>query len=392
MRSARESITRSLLGMNRKYSSTCFLSSLLFIVIYAWPSLREPFLPQTEAIALKQRKCTTSSPSDDRSWPINQVDPREHEGYCKEEVDVCPSIFLPLQRIYSDLKRQNRMSNFVVNIGANDGKAADPLYPVLMRFPDINYVGFEPSSLIDSLRENLQPFKNAVAEHEAITPSNVKQQVAKYMSTHGVSSAPDIIKIDTDGCDCHILSSLMVDPLMHSKVIQIELNHVLPPPISYMDMCESDVYGRSSNSNLDVWGCSMQAAYDIVRPHGYVLLQYDWPDAVFIHSAFLPAFPCLTAAGEDFFHRNYWTGFFHAKENYSRFHQHVTNSTFVQSIELLALRAHLHPRSTLENIISTQQASWNKVPLWIELSVSGSTVSAQIRRPVGETLHVMWGR
>ena len=46
----------------------------------------------------------------------------------------------------------------------------------------------------------------------------------------------DIFKLDIDGCECHILSTLM-QTLPRSrwnrpKIIQIELNHILPPPIA----------------------------------------------------------------------------------------------------------------------------------------------------------------
>lgn len=35
---------------------------------------------------------------------------------------------------------------------------------------------------------------------------------------------------------------------------------------------------------LQVYGCSVAAAFDIVHAKGYQLLQYDWPDATFIQS------------------------------------------------------------------------------------------------------------
>ena len=37
----------------------------------------------------------------------------------------------------------------------------------------------------------------------------------------------------------------------------------------------------------------MQAAVDVLRPHGYRLLQYDFPDAVFLQDAYIEAFPCV---------------------------------------------------------------------------------------------------
>ena len=69
-----------------------------------------------------------------------------------------------------------------------------------------------------------------------------------------------------------------------------------------------------------------------MQPHGYELLQYDWPDAVFVHRNYSAAFPCLS---KDFM-RNYWIGFHHAREHYSRFTTFVTNKTFVASVTDLA--------------------------------------------------------
>ena len=66
-----------------------------------------------------------------------------------------------------------------------------------------------------------------------------------------------MLKIDIDGCECHLLSILMRDPYYHAKVIQVELNHHIMPPISYKGMCRDGDHGRNSNS-LDVWGCSIQ--------------------------------------------------------------------------------------------------------------------------------------
>ena len=86
-------------------------------------------------------------------------------------------------------------------------------------------------------------------------------------------------------------------------------------------MCRNDVSGRSTGSqkglNLDVWGCSMQAAWDIVRPHGYLLLQYDWPDALFVHEAYAHMFPCLLRRHN--MSDGYWIGYDHASKHYERF-------------------------------------------------------------------------
>ena len=134
----------------------------------------------------------------------------------------------------------------------------------------------------------------------------------------------------------------------------------------------------------------MQAAYDIVKDLGYILLQYDWPDAVFVHSSYADVFPCLTSTDDDTFQVNHWKGFFHAKDHYSRFNTHVTNMTFFNEITELALRSHLYPRSTIEHIVETQKASWTKDPLWIELGIAGSNIRADIRQTAGNELQVVW--
>jgi hypothetical protein len=119
-------------------------------------------------------------------------------------------------------------------------------------------------------------------------------------------------KVDIDMCECHVLTELLRDEYYHAKIFLVEVNQLLPPPISFKEMCWSEGVGvgvggptaaptsgapaageslvgashsrrhanrlnfnmRNSQS-ADVWGCSMQAAEDILRPHGYGLLQYD---------------------------------------------------------------------------------------------------------------------
>jgi hypothetical protein len=188
----------------------------------------------------------------------------------------------------------------------------------------------------------------------------------------------DFLKIDVDGCDCHLLEELLKDPFFRAKVIQIELNHHVPPPIAYKDMCANDTYGRSS-SNLDVWGCSMQAAYDLVQPLGYELLQHDWPDAVFIHSSYRNVFPCLlgnSTTGVNY-ERNYWVGFNHAKRHYTRFQVHQNNREFVANLTLMSTLAHGQPEQIFKSFIDTYGPLWTKRPLWIEMRIGNAAMSVR---------------
>ena len=344
----------------------------------------------TYATALPAVSASVDCPTHGSTWPINSVVPPEPSGSCKLETDVCPSIFLPLNRIWSELQRYapESMSSYVQNVGAKDGLAADPLLPLFRAYPNTAAVAMEPSNrMFPRLQRNMQQFANVRPLKAAISPSNAVE-LLRY-DTHRNGSATvrtmDIFKLDIDGCECHILEVLLSSPeaWAHPKVIQIEMNHLLIPPLGYRDMCANDAPGRSTGqgrdlySNLDVWGCSVQAAYDIVRPHGYKLLQYDWPDAVFVHSNFSAAFPCIPV---NEFMRTFWVGYMHARQHYRRWKLHQTHNWFADQLPELAMRSVYDPRQALELIVATYNSSWVKSPLWLEMSVAGSSCRLTVKR------------
>ena len=76
------------------------------------------------------------------TYPINSVDPPIEMGYCKEEPDVCPSIFLSQENIHSEIRkmRDNLLSFVAINIGAQDGVRADPVYPLLKKYQHFTVV------------------------------------------------------------------------------------------------------------------------------------------------------------------------------------------------------------------------------------------------------------
>lgn len=324
---------------------------------------------------------------DNGTWPINSVTPLEPLGYCKEEADVCPSIFLPLDRIWHELNKTvpEQMSSYVQNVGARDGKAGDPLYPVLAKYPHIAARMFEPGDTFQALQNNMKQFPNVELRKEPISPGNSMDKLS-YRAAGGNSM--DIFKLDIDGCECHILEKLLQgstgSPISWGlpKIIQLELNHIIAPPISYKDMCKDDVHGRSGGS-LDVWGCSMQAAYDLVAPHGYYLFQYDWPDGVFIHKQYADAFPCLPT-GPAYYMRNYWIGLNWAREKYSRFKQHMSDRNWAERMPELAEASFLKPTETIQNVFDHYKSTFTKRPLWIEMAIAGTNVGATISADVGE--------
>ena len=332
--------------------------------------------PTALATPFSRRECNLYSTS-----PIDLVDPPEASGYCKQELDVCPSIFLSIERIHRNLAKSfpGNMSFYAVNIGANDGKSADPLYSLLEKQPDFGILQIEPSNdLFPKLKSNMAGFPNVEVLQSAVTVATAREVAKSKMTPVKFPrryKSMDVMKIDVDVCDCHILQDMLADPFYHAKIIQIELNHHIPPPIAYMDMCANDIHGRSTK-DLDVWGCSMQAAYNIVRPYGYELLQHDWPDAVFVHSMHRHAFPCILdqEVGAAFEH-NYWIGYWHAHDKYTRFRAHQTNRSFVRSLPVLALKGHLNPKSSIQAIVDAKLNTWTKLPLWVEMSIGNTRLS-----------------
>ena len=192
--------------------------------------------------------------------PVDRVVPPERLSQCKQH-DVCPSGFLTLLRVWDELNRTfpAAMSSYVQNVGANDGVGDDPLYP-LLRYRKIAALAIEADrATYERLQSNMASLPHVRTSHLAISPSTAAAALA-----HPSGNSMDVFKLDIDGCECHILELLLrSSPSWRPKIIQLELNHVLPPPLAYRDMCKDDAPGRSAvpyEANLDVWGCSMQAA------------------------------------------------------------------------------------------------------------------------------------
>jgi len=60
----------------------------------------------------------------------------------------------------------------------------------------------------------------------------------------------------------------------------------------------------------------LQAATDLLAPYGYVLLQYDWPDGIFIQENFIHLFPSI--ASQTYLQR-WHVGLKHAEVYYKRY-------------------------------------------------------------------------
>ena len=161
------------------------------------------------------------------------VKPPLQTGHC-EAHDVCPSIFLPLDRIWDELASfaQNNMSHYVQNVGANDGIGADPLYPLLLHKPQLGGLYLEADPCIFSrLARNMAPFPNVRLVGGRIDPARAIDLLHRSGPPSSAAATKtgtttkrrwelrraersiDIFKIDVDFCDCHVLEALLGAPL-----------------------------------------------------------------------------------------------------------------------------------------------------------------------------------
>lgn len=160
------------------------------------------------------------------------------------------------------------------------------------------------------------------------------------------------------------------------------------PPIGYMDRCERDTPGRSTSGG-PIWGCSVQAAFDVVKAHGYVLLQWSWPDAVFVPAPMRrSAFPCLheadeaLAGGQAAFQSLARQGFLLAQTlDRSTARGGGNSAKEVEDAAPLdvAKLAERVPGDALHAVLALANGTWHKDPLLTELYVAGSSLRATVR-------------
>jgi len=252
------------------------------------------------------------------------------QGHCVDEKDVCPSIFISIERIHAELSKHFplNMSNYVINIGANDGIWADPLYPLVAKGGSSGLFLEYDGALFSKLQRNYATFgAKTTLLQEAVTINNIAEIYSRSNQQTGLKSV-DIFKIDFDGCECHLLERLLETSNARPKIIQVELSPLVPPPFVYKEMCDENEFGRWSRGN-PFSGCSVQAAYDVLKRHGYELLQFDWPDGVFVDSRFSAAFPYFTLSAISMKH-HFHIGHVHAQRFYTRFRSMFTQPKGIQ--------------------------------------------------------------
>lgn len=285
-----------------------------------------------------QMACVVQSSDATRSWccdgaqlvnddwlPICSVDPpmdlqQTDRGFT---TDLGPSIFLPLWRIWHEVAKVGIADRVVVNYGARDGRNDDPTYTLFNHY-NATGLAVEASAKYKSALPNNLPGAKVLCP-VFVTPENA----VALIEQHGFATDFDVFKLDIDRCEGHLLD--LVLERFTPKIIMVEVNQYLPPPFLLGEYCGLSVRpvpgggtrpATSDFSSNCMWGSSAAYVYRVVQRNGdYRLLQFDWPDLIFVHRKYAHAF---SSRLPDDVATVFATGAAHARQFYHRYvHQDV---------------------------------------------------------------------
>jgi len=201
------------------------------------------------------------------------------QGRCAEEDDsgLEPAVHLHDQLLSGGAA----MTGLMVNLGA--GAWDDPLY-ALARQRNLSGVFIDPMGPAEGL--SLPAGVHFLSE--AAAPKNLETLFRRGgLQGSGTPVHVDFLKIDVDSCDCPLAAAAL--RLVRPKVILMEVNMGIPPPIRFARQCHQDwrssfVYWNRGGRTLATHGCSLSAAVSELAPFGYGLLRLTGPlDAIFVH-------------------------------------------------------------------------------------------------------------
>lgn len=172
-------------------------------------------------------------------------------------------------------EKLNITKGFIVDIAAADGIDQSC---TLGFFKDTNWNGFAVEmdplkfSKLAFLHTN---FPNAKLARGRVTPLNISAMLQGFE----VPADFDILNLDIDSYDLDVLDA-MIKSGFRPKIISMEINEKIPPPL----------YFNVNFTPTHVWqtdhffGCSLTAAAEVMRPHGYILESLQYNNAVFVRA------------------------------------------------------------------------------------------------------------
>jgi len=194
--------------------------------------------------------------------------------------------------VMSTIARKANLSMWLVNMGANPsslsengereempGDDCSPLW-----YMGYHGVNFDIPQNEPTMTEFYSQWPNAITDTKGVPPPDV----VKSLQHHGVPKDLDFLKIDVDSFDCVFLSEIL-SAGYSPKAMSIECAAPWPPPLKFM-VNYTKLFSYEASSGTAMSGCSLSMAADILKPHGYTLLQYAMEDGWFVKNEFANLF------------------------------------------------------------------------------------------------------
>lgn len=179
---------------------------------------------------------------------------------------------ISFERILGVLVPEARRDHFALNIGGADGVQHDPVYPL---FHNESYDGLVVEAreeMREALLANMAMLNTSGRLHVAIERL-VPHRVGPLLAEHAVPREFDALKVDIDSIDLAILRAVL-DSAFRPKVIAIEINPDIPPPIQWqLEYKEGLIAGNMARG---AYGASPDAVYRLLSTlHDYSLVAIE---------------------------------------------------------------------------------------------------------------------
>ena len=172
-------------------------------------------------------------------------------------------------------ERLNLTDGYIVDIAASDGFTQSCTFGF---FKEKNWSGLAVEmdpikfSKLSFLYSN---FSKCSLARNRVTPNNV----VSILKSYEVSNDFDILNLDVDSYDLHIIDSILRADYK-PKIITMEINEKIPAGIFFTVNFDESHYWREDH----FFGCSIDAASMVVKPFGYVLYSCEYNNAFFIRA------------------------------------------------------------------------------------------------------------
>ena len=183
---------------------------------------------------------------------------------------------------------------FIINVGANDGATSDPVYSLFAAGASGLLV--EVNSDLYSLLKNNVPWNRTIKLNAPMTPSNI----VNVLIDHKVPQVFDIFKIDIDSFDLFVVDALLQNQTFAPKLIIMEINEKIPPPIQFtINQCNAHGW-RGDNC----FGASIEKIIQFLSIYRYSPVALNWNNLYLIPSNLVNA--SLDTSAKSLYDVGYW--------------------------------------------------------------------------------------